>query len=335
MSDNFENQENEELNSEENEEMVSETVADESADDVSNDGYEDEASYDEDEDTSLTEETSYGEYGGEYTGPGEMADVPVRSGKKLLIIGIISVVAAALIGTGVYFYVNIRNAPYNYLGYINVSGETIGNIAEYYGSSLDEFLEMHGLPADMPADTDETAAYNTIPTGVIAGLYGMDVETLKKEYEIPDTVGKIPMRMKIVDLISPKFNVGDTINEDTPWGIAEGEATLRGYMGTDDEEALEEVKSMYGLDDSVTFDTQWKDIRDIVEKQQLEQRKKAEEEAQNGEADDDLIDVVPSEDDTSADVPNAENAGEAEAAADAQSNEQPQTAGEEQTVSAE
>lgn len=129
--------------------------------------------------------------------------------------------------------------PYND-AYIDISGRTIGEVAESVDMTLEDFLADYSLPADMPADTTETAAYNMIPLWKQAEIYGMTVDELKSTLDLPDTV-----------------------TADTPWGQALDEAPLGSYVGTG--EQLEQFKEYFNLDSSVNENTKWKEIRFIVE----------------------------------------------------------------------
>ncbi len=153
---------------------------------------------------------------------------------------------------------------YNKAVYVDVSGRTVAEVAESAGMDLKDFLDSYGLPADMPGNTSESAAYYAIPCSRMATMYGMDFESLKSTLELPDT-----------------------ITEDTPWGEAEGEARLSVYVGEDN---LAAFKEQYGLGDEVTGDTQWKEIRNIVDEYNRQQRiesekaqKEAEKEAESDE----------------------------------------------------
>lgn len=200
-------------------------------------------------------------------------DVPVKNNKGIVIGIAAALVVALLAGIAVMGFI-IRKAPYNYLGYINVSGNTIQDIADMQGIELDDFLAAYNLPSDMPATTDESAAYYMIPTGVMAEMYGMDFDSFKTILEIPDTVKSVSLRHKLIDMISDKFNIETEINENTPWGITEGEMTLGAYVGNDD--AIKSFKEEYNLGDNITADTQWKEVRNIIDKANLEARKEAE-----------------------------------------------------------
>ena len=169
------------------------------------------------------------------------------AGKIIAIVAIIVVLLGAA-GFGVYKYMT-RN-PYNNMGYVNVSGRTIADVYKSAGySSVDEFLAEYGLPADMPEDTQESAAYYNIPTKKIAEMYGMEVSDLKE-----------------------LLGLGDDVTDDTPWGVAEGKATLGKYIG---EDRLEDFKKEYDLGDDVTADTLWGEVRNKVDEKTLEKQEEA------------------------------------------------------------
>lgn len=149
-------------------------------------------------------------------------------------------------------YMTEKN-PYNE-GAVDVSGRTVGDIAEELGVSPEEFLESQSLPADMPADTYETAAYGFIPCKKIAEMYGLG------SFEELDSLMHFP----------------DFINEDSTWHEALGEVTLGNYVGTG--ETLDQFKDYYGLGNDVTADTKWKEVANIVNEQQRQERIGAENE---------------------------------------------------------
>ncbi len=181
-----------------------------------------------------------------------------------IVIGVVAVlVVAAIVVLAVILGPRLFN-KYNKAGYVDVSGRTVAEVAESAGMDLKDFLDSYGLPADMPGNTSESAAYYAIPCSRMATMYGMDFETLKSTLELPDT-----------------------ITEDTPWGEAEGEARLSVYVGEDN---LDSFKEQYGLGDEVTGDTQWKEIRNIVDEYNRQQRiesEKAQEEAEKNAANED------------------------------------------------
>ena len=171
-----------------------------------------------------------------------------------IIVVVVAILAAAVFG--VYKYIT-RN-PYNAMGYVNVSGRTIEEVAISAGMTLEEFLADYSLPADMPADTEEAAAFYNIPVSKIAEMYGMDFATIKE-----------------------MLGFGDDVTESTPWGEAEGKSPLSKYIGEDN---LESFKAEYGFGDEVTGETLWGEIRNIVDQKTLE-KQEAEKAAAEAEAD--------------------------------------------------
>lgn len=199
----------------------------------------------------------------------EAADAePVEIKKGSKVGAIVAVVLAIVVVAAAVITSNMEFNKYNKLGYVDISGRTVQDLLDAQGMELEEFLTMYELPADMPADTTEAAAYYCIPVKKIAEMYGMDFATMKETLKIPETV-----------------------TENTPWGEAEGEIALADYVGA---ENIESFKSQYGLGDEITAETKWKEIRNTVDNVQKEQReaqekaaeeaaKKAAEEAANAE----------------------------------------------------
>ncbi len=145
--------------------------------------------------------------------------------------------------------------PYNEMGYYNFSGRTIEQVAQDAGMPLADFLEQYALPADMPADTIEEAAYYSIPLGAFAeNIYGISIDEFKEF-----------------------FGLGDDVTEETPYGEAEGKITLRYAIG---EESFEDFKAEFGFGDEVTLDTTYGEVRPAIEKQRYEEQMAAEQEAE-------------------------------------------------------
>ena len=129
--------------------------------------------------------------------------------------------------------------PYNEMGYIDVTGRTIAEIATENGMELSEFLSLYSLPADMPGTTNETVAYYMMPTSAVANMYGLEFDAAKED-----------------------LGFSDYITEDTPWSVAEGELTLGRYVG---EDAIDDFKTTYGFGDDVTPETKWREVRNTVD----------------------------------------------------------------------
>lgn len=286
MNDEFEKKENEELENKESQETeVQETEEMEtpvaSADD---EGMESAAE-------GLSEEENSTETEGEIENPDDLevntfaaeggdwatAEIaqPVKKSKAGIIAIIAAIVIIIVIGAltiGGYMLLRNRN-PYN-REYADVTGRTVQDIADNIGMSVEEFLAEYGLPADMPADTNENAAYFTIPASKMAEMNNMDFETMKSLLKLPD----------------------DT-DPNATWGSIEGELPISERIGGADK--FEEFKQEYGLNDKITADTKWKEVRKIVDtatmRQRLEEQKQAEKDAKNKAAPTEAPAAVPTE----------------------------------------
>ncbi len=197
----------------------------------------------------------------------------------IAIVVVLAIIAAVIINS-------FGGNKYNKLGYANPEGRTIEDVAEQMGISLEEFLTTYSLPADMPEDTEEMAAYYSMPVKVFAEMYGVDFATFKEAYGIPDETTPA-VADGIVGKIKALFG-GDkivAIDENTPWGVVLDELTLADYVG---EENLETFKEYYGLGDEVTLETRYKEIRKTVEEKTMElaAEAKAAQEAQQAETED-------------------------------------------------
>lgn len=206
------------------------------------------------------------------------SDENPKNGSKVAFV-IIGIVAALIIVALVVFGVMFSNVKksndtlnlsetlertihynkYNNLGYINVSGRDLEQVAEDAGKSVDEFKTEYGLPEDMKPNTDESAAYYMMPVSKMAEMNGLTVDQVKE-------------MLKITDI---------EITDSTPWGEVEGEVTLANYIG---EEQLDSFKAFYGLGEEVTADTKWKEVRNVVDKKALEERLAEEAETENKES---------------------------------------------------
>lgn len=184
----------------------------------------------------------------------EVVPEPEETKKGSKKVGIIAVIVALIVIAAAIVTSTIDFNKYNRMGYVDISGQTIGDLAEQQGITLEEFLDMYSLPKDMTADTTEAAAYYNIPVGRIAQMYGMDFETLKTT-----------------------LNLGAEVVAETPWGVAEGEVTLGDYVGAENVDAF---KAQYALGEDVTAETKWKEIRNIVDTEQKLAREAAEKEAE-------------------------------------------------------
>lgn len=137
--------------------------------------------------------------------------------------------------------------PYNDK-YVNTSGKTVKEIAVEENMTLEDFLASYELPSDMPPDTHENAAYQMIPCKKIAEMYGLSSFAELKEI-----------------LHFPGF-----VTEETPWGEALGETTLKDYI--DDGETLTAFKEYYSFGDEVTGDTKFKEVHRVVSEREHQDR---------------------------------------------------------------
>ena len=189
-------------------------------------------------------------------------EIPEEAKKGSKMGAIIAIIVAAVIIIAAVATSMMNFNKYNKLGYVDISGKTVQDIADAQGITLAEFLEAYSLPADMPGDTTEANAYYSIPTGVIAEMNGLDFATLKSMLKFQDDV-----------------------TEETPWGIAEGGILLADYIGGADK--VDAFKEQYGLGDEVTAETPWGEIRNTVDTIELEKRQAEEAAAATG----DLVDA--------------------------------------------
>ncbi len=200
------------------------------------------------------------------------------------------IIVAAVIVVAIVVVLAVKFGPsmfnkYNRLGYVDVSGRTVAQVAEEQGMDVDEFLEQFDLPSDMPGNTTESAAYNCIPVSKMAEMYGMDFNTIKEVLKFPDDV-----------------------DEDTAWGDAIGQVKLGDYVGEDN---LAEFKETYGFGDDITADTLWKDVRQTVDEKSRQQRiesEKAEKESDKNKDTDSAESTEAPAETESADATEAPNA---------------------------
>lgn len=162
------------------------------------------------------------------------------------VIGVI--VAAVVVVAAAVLFIMFKNTLFNpYIkDYVDVNGMTIGETADLNGMEYSDFLEYFDLPKDMPKSTPQQAAVYTIPAGRYAeAIIGWDFQSMKEQLQW-----------------------GDDITEETPIGEAFDQTTIGNYVG---EDRFEEFKSTFGLDDSITKDTLWKEVRNIVDTKQKEE----------------------------------------------------------------
>ena len=203
---------------------------------------------------------------------------PVGLIVTLIIVLLLIVAGVVAFATGL-----IGGNKYNKMGYINYSGQTIEQIAEQSGLTLEQFLQEYSLPADMPADTTVSAAVYNMPLSVyIKTNIGVEYEEVKDMLGLPtETTPDVPKNL-LEKLISKfKKEEPQPIDGNTPWYIVEGEMTIQTYAGGD----VDGFKEFYKLGEEVTGETKIKEIRDQMNKVEAEML--AEQQAQSAGAVDD------------------------------------------------
>ena len=160
---------------------------------------------------------------------------------------IIAAVLAVGIGVSMLLFITGVINPYE-KDYIDVTGRTAADLAKSKNLKYDRFLKEYGLPEDMPKSTSERAVYYNIPVGVF--------------------VKKTP-GIDSFEALKESMGWDDSITEDTTMGDALDKTKLYYYVG---EFSLERFKVLYELPETVTGDTLYGEIRNIVDAKDKEFR---------------------------------------------------------------
>ena len=228
------------------------------------------------------------------------SQVAVEKARKLrkIILSVIIAVAVivGVVFAGLYIYKEVYN-PYNHGKYKDLAfGDTMGEIAEELGMDFEELLESNGLPKDMGKSTYERVAINYIPVKAQAEQYGMTVQ----------------------EFVEQAYGLEGEFDEDITRGELEEQLTVGKAFGLETEEDLASFKEEYGLDESVTLETKFAEVRRDFYKAQYEQQKKAEEEAKALE---EAPETAETPEETPEEVPVEETAENAEETAEAATEE--------------
>ena len=176
--------------------------------------------------------------------PEEKIIASKKRNKNILVTvcAVVAVVVLAFVGKFVYF--EVYN-PYNsakgneYLCY----GDTLEDLAKEAGYDYKTFLELNNLPSSMPKSTYVNVAGLYIPVKGMAERYGVSVQ----EY-------------------IENSGIEGEFSDDVTMGEVQDELSIETYFGLFDDGALADLKKEYGLDDSVTMDTKFKEIKEKVYK---------------------------------------------------------------------
>lgn len=223
------------------------------------------------------EQTESGEF---FDGGEVLAEEPKKSKKGLVLAIVLTVIVAVIVvALGAYIVYSLIGNKYNKMGYLDVEGETIKDIAEQMDLSVEDFKKQYNLPEDMPENTNSNAASNMIPIKTFLEMYNTDFATFKETFHLPETTS--PAKPKnIFEKIKAVF-IQDKpveITEDTPIGIAQDEVEIKYLVG---EENIDQLRETHGFGEEVTGETKYKEIRPQLEKnaikERLEQEKAAKE----------------------------------------------------------
>ena len=171
-----------------------------------------------------------------------------------------------------------RTEKYNNLGYLNVSGETIEDVSKENGIDVDTFIEKYGLPSDMTGDTYYDVAVYMMPVAIRAEIEKTDFETLKKKFNMPDFIGiditshKLSDRLKSLFFGPQSVRERIEVTEYIPWGLIYDELKLEDIYDGD----FENLKAEYNFGNNITIHTKMKEVRPVMEKVQIQERKKKE-----------------------------------------------------------
>lgn len=137
---------------------------------------------------------------------------------------------------------------YNEMDSVNLTNQTLGDYATSVNVSIEEFRAAYGLPADMPADTNEAIALGHMPIKKYAESLGVAVDEMIEYYKNV--------------CIGTEEITGETLLKDVEKRIKLG-AVLSEEIG------IEEFKVAYGLPAEVTLDTSYGEIANKVGRVEL------------------------------------------------------------------
>lgn len=185
--------------------------------------------------------------------------------EKLINAGLVIIVVAILVLAG------FAVGPKMYDGIMAMLPQpdtsVVSGMADSLGLSVDEFKAEYGLPDNATADTLMSDVVAELTLSNYAKLSGTDYETLVSD-----------------------MGVSEKVTEDMTFGEAEELIPFGIYVGG--EENYNQIKQNYALDDSITMDTPWGEVRPIIEQmeaqmqeaQQLAQEAQAEQNADSEDA---------------------------------------------------
>lgn len=176
-----------------------------------------------------------------------------KSNTAAATIGIVAALILVVAGLLVWYV----NKPLPMPAVIDITGETIGDTAEYSGIDVEDFVYQYHLPEFMTAETSLEEAEMYLPLRQVAVMNQTGLKAFMEERNIP---AEITGEGNILDAVLKVFGINRyKITGDTPYALVEGEMRLEDYVGD-----VESFKTQYELGDEVTADTKWKEVRDVV-----------------------------------------------------------------------
>lgn len=159
---------------------------------------------------------------------------------------IIAVIIAAVLALAVYaVYGKLSD---KFLSKAIEAGEkeaTVGYLAEQAGLTIDEYLEQYGL-SGLSKNTTEQEMLKQMTMENYASYAGTTLEEIKTNYVLDADV-----------------------DASMTYGDFEKTLKVKNIFGGS-EETFNQMKEVYGLDDSITMDSAWTDVEPILEQKQEE-----------------------------------------------------------------
>lgn len=189
-------------------------------------------------------------------------------------------VAAVVVLVAALWYFGVIN-PYE-KGYIDTTGETLEQLADKRGYTVNEFKKMYSLPWLMPKSTNANAVDNNIPVSYL-------IEQQNKQSEMYASMYGQEYVPITIESFRAEMGLSEKITEKSPIGKVRGELNLRSLLNltnVDEETAKQEFdkyKKENGLGEDVTLDTLYKDVRVAIDKKTREKRIEQEKEAEKAD----------------------------------------------------
>ena len=137
---------------------------------------------------------------------------------------------------------------YNEMDSFNLTNQTIGDYVDSIEAPLDEFKAMYGLPADMPADTNENIALLHMPIKNYAESMGIAVDEMVEYFKSVCVESEGITENSLLKDVQKYIKIGSMLNEEINF---------------------DEFKAAYGLPTEVTLETPYGEIENQVNRMEL------------------------------------------------------------------